>query len=293
MKHVNNKGFTLIELLGVITLLGIITLIITPAVSNGLKKSKEKVYEASKDNILIGLKNWASDNKDLLPEKNKDYFIITIGELKREGFLDYELRNPKTQKCYSNNVELLITKNNKAYDYSFYGDLYDGKETDCGTIAYEPFIYLRGKNPIHIDQYEAYVEPGYTAKNESGDDITSNVIVTNNIDNTKFGKYVVKYSVTNNGISKTKKRSVIVDDKEKPVITGPSTTIIDTYEEYFDILDGMDVTDNSGETINLVTVGNLSLGINGTYYITYIATDSAGNTASFRRKFVIEPTEPE
>lgn len=293
MKHVNNKGFTLIELLGVITLLGIITLIITPAVSNGLKKSKEKVYEASKDNILIGLKNWASDNKDLLPEKNKDYFIITIGELKREGFLDYELRNPKTQKCYSNNVELLITKNNKAYDYSFYGDLYDGKETDCGTIAYEPFIYLRGKNPIHIDQYEAYVEPGYTAKNESGDDITSNVIVTNNIDNTKFGKYVVKYAVTNNGISKTKKRSVIVDDKEKPVITGPSTTIIDTYEDHFDILDGMDVTDNSGETINLETIGNLSLGINGTYYITYIATDSAGNTASFRRKFVIEPTETE
>lgn len=292
MKHVNNKGFTLIELLGVITLLGIITLIITPAVSNGLKKSKEKVYEASKDNILIGLKNWASDNKDLLPEKNKDYFIITIGELKREGFLDYELRNPKTQQCYSNNVELLITKNNKAYDYSFYGDLYDGKETDCGTIAYEPFIYLRGKNPIHIDQYEAYIEPGYTAKNESGDDITSNVIVTNNIDNTKFGKYVVKYAVTNNGVSKTKKRSVIVDDKEKPVITGPSTTIIDTYEDHFDILDGMDVTDNSGETINLETIGNLSLGINGTYYITYIATDSAGNTASFRRKFVIEPTEP-
>ena len=51
----------------------------------------------------------------------------------------------------------------------------------------------------------------------------------------------------------------------------------------------MEVTDNSGETINLETVGNLSLGLNGTYYITYFATDSAGNTASFRRKFVIEP----
>ena len=57
----------------------------------------------------------------------------------------------------------------------------------------------------------------------------------------------------------------------------------------YDILDGMEVTDNSGETINLETVGNLSLGLNGTYYITYFATDSAGNTASFRRKFVIEP----
>lgn len=289
MKHANNIGFTLIELLGVITLLGIITLIITPAVSDGLKKSKEKVYKTSKDNILFGLKNWASDNKNLLPEKNKDYFIITIGELKQEGFLDYELRNPKTQKCYSNSVELLITKNDKAYDYSFYSDLYDGKETDCGTIAYEPFIYLKGKNPIHIDQYEEYVEPGYTAKNESGADITSNVIVTNNINNTEFGNYVVKYTITNNGISKTKKRTVIVDDKEKPVITGPSTTVIYNSVDNYNILDGMDVTDNSGETINLETVGNLSLGLNGTYYITYFATDSAGNTASFRRKFVIEP----
>lgn len=290
MKHANNIGFTLIELLGVITLLGIITLIITPAVSDGLKKSKEKVYNASKDNILFGLKNWASDNKNLLPENNKDYIVITIGELKQEGFLDYEFRNPKTQKCYSNSVELIITKNEKSYDYGFYGDLYDGKETDCGTIAYEPFIYLRGKNPIHIDQYEEYVEPGYTAKNESGVDITSNVIVTNNIDNTKFGNYVVKYTITNNGISKTKKRTVIVDDTEKPVITGPSTTILDNSVNNYDILDGMDVTDNSGETIKLETVGNLSLGLNGTYYITYFATDSAGNTASFRRKFVIEPT---
>ena len=289
MKHANNIGFTLIELLGVITLLGIITLIITPAVSDGLKKSKEKVYNASKDNILFGLKNWASDNKNLLPEKNKDYIVITIGELKQEGFLDFEFRNPKTQKCYSNSVELLITKNDKAYDYSFYSDLYDGKETDCGTIAYEPFIYLRGKNPIHIDQYEEYVEPGYTAKNESGVDITSSVVVTNNINNTEFGNYVVKYTITNNGISKTKKRTVIVDDKEKPVITGPSTTVIYNSVDNYDILDGMDVTDNSGETINLETVGNLSLGLNGTYYITYFATDSAGNTASFRRKFVIEP----
>lgn len=289
MKHANNIGFTLIELLGVITLLGIITLIITPAVSDGLKKSKEKVYNASKDNILFGLKNWASENKNLLPEKNKDYIVITIGELKQEGFLDFEFRNPKTQKCYSNSVELLITKNDKAYDYSFYSDLYDGKETDCGTIAYEPFIYLRGKNPIHIDQYEEYVEPGYTAKNESGVDITSSVVVTNNINNTEFGNYVVKYTITNNGISKTKKRTVIVDDKEKPVITGPSTTVIDNSVDNYDILDGMEVTDNSGETINLETVGNLSLGLNGTYYITYFATDSAGNTASFRRKFVIEP----
>ena len=289
MKHANNIGFTLIELLGVITLLGIITLIITPAVSDGLKKSKEKVYKASKDNILFGLKNWASENKNLLPEKNKDYIVITIGELKQEGFLDFEFRNPKTQKCYSNSVELLITKNDKAYDYSFYSDLYDGKETDCGTIAYEPFIYLRGKNPIHIDQYEEYVEPGYTAKNESGVDITSSVVVTNNINNTEFGNYVVKYTITNNGISKTKKRTVIVDDKEKPVITGPSTTVIYNSVDNYDILDGMEVTDNSGETINLETVGNLSLGLNGTYYITYFATDSAGNTASFRRKFVIEP----
>ena len=103
---------------------------------------------------------------------------------------------------------------------------------------------------------------------------------------------VRKYTLADEHLGRKKttySRTVIVDDKEKPVITGPSTTVIYNSVDNYDILDGMEVTDNSGETINLETVGNLSLGLNGTYYITYFATDSAGNTASFRRKFVIEP----
>ena len=57
---------------------------------------------------------------------------------------------------------------------------------------------IRFNVEVTPEPYEEYVEPGYTAKNESGADITSNVIATNNINNTEFGNYVVKYTITNN-----------------------------------------------------------------------------------------------
>lgn len=281
------KGFTLVELLGVIILLGVIALVITPAVDKTIKKGKVEAFEKTKENILAGAQNWASDNRMILPEKDNDFITITIKELKQEGYLDYELRNPKTKKCISNNVELSVTRKSENFDYSFVGELEDGPDSDCGSVADTPYLFLNGKNPYYLNQNGTYEEPGYSAKDVDNNDITDDVVITNNINPAEYGEYTVKYSVTNSGVKTTKTRKVIVKDNEKPVITFPLSTILDISTTTFNSLDRVTVTDNSGEEITPVVAGNISLGVEGTYYLTYIATDSSGNTNSLKRKIIV------
>ena len=62
------KGFTFVELLAVITIIGIIGLIVTPTLEKMIKENSNKIYNTQLDNIKLSLQNWASDNKELLPE---------------------------------------------------------------------------------------------------------------------------------------------------------------------------------------------------------------------------------
>ena len=124
------KGFTLVELLGVITILGIIALIIIPVVENSNKRIKKKAYEKQKDAIILALKDYRTSTPELF--YTTDVVNITLGELKELGFIDYDLRNPKTEMCISNDLQLKIEKFHNNYEYSIIGDeLIDGNEYDC------------------------------------------------------------------------------------------------------------------------------------------------------------------
>ena len=84
------------------------------------------------------------------------------------------------------------------------------KDTEGLTdITYYPVITLNGGDVI-LKLGENYVDPGYSA-DLNGEDVTSQVVVTNNIDNTTFGSYKVNYSVKNSdGFSATESRNVFV-----------------------------------------------------------------------------------
>ena len=71
-------------------------------------------------------------------------------------------------------------------------------------------ITLSGDENIYLYKNQEYVEPGFSAKDSKGKDITEKVNTDNNIDITKSGDYEVKYSVDN--IVKTRK--VIVKEAE-------------------------------------------------------------------------------
>lgn len=71
-------------------------------------------------------------------------------------------------------------------------------------------ITLTGDETIYLYKNEEYIEPGFSAKDSKGIDLTDKVNTDNNIDITKSGEYEVKYSVD----ELFKIRKVIVKEAE-------------------------------------------------------------------------------
>ena len=277
------NGFTLIELLGVIVLIGILALITVPAVDTVIKRGKQKAYDMTKDTIINAAKNWLTDNKSLFDDG--DTLTLTLADLKEQGYLDFNIKNPSSSTCLDNTMEVAVTRDGKKYNYAIVDDeLVDGTATDCEAVGRTPSIYLLGSNPLNVEINSTFTDPGAIATDTDGNDISNKIITTDTVDtSTPIDNFKYKYTVLSDGITKTIIRKINVVDSTAPVITGANNTaLIDTVASY-DLMAGVSTTDNSGEAVNVVAKGNLSLGVIGKYTITYIATDSSGNTATVTR----------
>lgn len=83
------------------------------------------------------------------------------------------------------------------------------KTTTRNTIP--PTIVLKGANYITLNIGAIYSEPGYSARDSKGNDLTGNVRVSGSVNTGIAGTYVVKYSVTDSsGLTSTKQRTVKV-----------------------------------------------------------------------------------
>jgi len=58
-----------------------------------------------------------------------------------------------------------------------------------------PVITIKGDNPYTVGTGTAYLDPGATATDDIDGDITSNIVVTNNVNTADTGFYQVKYNV--------------------------------------------------------------------------------------------------
>ena len=88
------------------------------------------------------------------------------------------------------------------------------KVRDNNSISYDNKLYyitLYGDNKMTVYLNEEYDDPGYSGKDDTGKDLTSKVVVVNNIDNSNVGTYKVSYTLSNI----TKER--IVNVIEKPI----------------------------------------------------------------------------
>ncbi len=150
----------------------------------------------------------------------------------------------------------------------------------------KPSLKLNGSRTVTINYNDKYVEKGYTAY-LNNKDIKDKVVVENNVDLSKIGKYVIKYSIENNkGKNKiVKERNIIVIDNDNPTITLIGNNVInlyigDIYNELgynaYDKYDG-DITDK------VITDGKVDTSKAGSYVLTYKVKDSSDNETTVNR----------
>ena len=116
----NKKGFTLIELIGVIVVLLLLMLLVTPLVVNYIRDTKEDAHNLQLNTIEDSAKNWASakENINFLPTIDGECLEVTLGELKKSGYADLNITNPKTNEPYDDSLKVVIRKagNNLTYE---------------------------------------------------------------------------------------------------------------------------------------------------------------------------------
>lgn len=109
----NNKGFTFIEILGVITLLALLSTIIILSVNKTLKDSKETLYQTQIEEIKSAASMWRTDNIEIIPDN--DYYIVSLQQLKDEGYIKNDIINPKTDAPFDN-ITLEVSLNDIKVD---------------------------------------------------------------------------------------------------------------------------------------------------------------------------------
>lgn len=286
------NGFTLIEILAVITIIGVVSLIAMPVVQKNINNSKEQAYNTQIDMIEKAARDWSSENLMYLPELDGDSIHITLYTLMSLGYIEDSLINPLTDKYFDTETVITITKDKNKYKYDI-NVIFSNEKNSVDHDA--PVLFLNGDYITYVEINTNYNELGITSNpeglafythyykntNDYGNEIDS-------IDVTKLGKYKVKYYASNSGKQSSITRYVIVRDTIAPTITVPITeTISTTSVSSYNLKNGVNVTDNSGEIIEPKVIGQLST-IPGNYVVTYIATDSSGNERIKKRTIIVK-----
>lgn len=124
-KRTKNIGFTLAELLAVLVILSLIAMITIPAISDSIKKYKEKICVLQLGYVTEDAKIWAADNMEKLPTLTGETYDVDINTLMTYGYISSDLVNPKTGEAFSTDWVVRITKNNKKYEYTIYDTVAD------------------------------------------------------------------------------------------------------------------------------------------------------------------------
>ena len=307
----NNKGFTLVEILGVIVILIIVFILVYPAVNNIISQSKDTVYQKQINNILNSAYDLSLKKINYLPDyQNKTY--ITLGELKSEGLIDVNVKNPETKENFPDSLVISINNVGAGYEYSnknskLEGDYLYTVEIDNlnnpEIVNLLPTIILNnltknsdGNYIKTLDLNEEVPDFIYTAVSHDNIDLTdivkNNIVINNTvvdkIDSSVSGIYKVSYSVVDqNGYANSLILSVIIADTTQPIITFPEDNTLNKNVTSYNLLNGVICEDNSG-FCDITTNGKIEFGVEGKYVIEYTAKDPSGNTTIKKRIITIE-----
>lgn len=160
-------------------------------------------------------------------------------------------------------------------------------------------IDISGDNPMTIERYTDYIEPGVTAYNRNSIYINTIQQVSNlNTKNADDG-YTIVYQVIdyNFNILDTATRIINVEDTKPPIITLNGNSSVNHEKDFIYIDEGSFATDqieNIDYTNNIVVTSDVCYNIVGTYTVRYNVSDDEGNQAETvtRTVNVIDTTQP-
>lgn len=156
-----------------------------------------------------------------------------------------------------------------------------------------PVITLLGANPAAAECGIEYVDAGAVASDDVDGDITDDIIVSGSVDTNTPGEYLLTYSVSGpTGSAVEVNRTVIVSDSESPTISlvGPGSVTVECGSIYTDAgATAADLCDgNLGNS--LLLEGNVDTATPGSYVLSYLVADAAGNVNAVTRQVNVEDT---
>ena len=154
-------------------------------------------------------------------------------------------------------------------------------ESKADVSSVEPLvnIALVGDANITLEAGQEYIEQGAVAEDNS------QVIVSGEVNTAKAGEYVVTYTSSTPGAAKIE-RKITVTDNQPPVIklVGNTKTTISAESFYKEL--GASVTDLGDPNVKCTAKRPKTK--DGSFTVTYTATDFSGNTASVTRTVTIK-----
>lgn len=290
------NGFTLIELLGVLIILTLLLAVAVPTIEQFLRSSRNKLYNTQLINIENAARLWGTKNMFNLPKAEGESVTISLLQLKLSGFIDYNIKNPRTQKLFPDDMSIVITRHGNGYVYDILTDTGSSNEILDSTA---PLITLNGGISQNVEINTPYQELGATAESRNHDALKVNIRVTKDgkdtsMDTSVLGSYEIIYSASADGKTSTIKRRVNIVDTIAPVLvcsTCESLTIsVESSKDY--ILPTVTATDNSVKgNLTVTKIGSFSSVIPGRKVVTYEAIDASGNRGTLELTFDVADTK--
>lgn len=150
---------------------------------------------------------------------------------------------------------------------------------------YTPLVItLLGENPFTLEAGTSYIEPGATAINSSGVNISANIQMTGIVNASVVGTYIINYDAADSdgNVSVTMTRTVHVVDTTLPIITlvGDISIIVEIGSTYSDAgATASDTYDGVISSSSIAVSSTVDTLIPGDYTVTYNVSDASGNAA--------------
>ncbi len=300
------KGFTLVELLSVIIILGIVALIATPIALNITASVRERANLLTATNLIKAAENYYADSW-IDPNKKED--IIKVNNI--YGSVDVDKKAVDNGELYANSkglTALSVRLDGTCYVKNFYGEL--EKKDDCtlgylGVDTIVPVVTFNVTGTKGLNDWyttSAYVEIN-AFDNESGLDFytwctgtdctptnreTGNKTVSLT-DNVGTQVCVIAYDMAANNSDKIC-TDVIKVDTVKPEITGIADIVVSRGGVANLTAIATDATSDIYSFTH--TPETVDTSKTGTYNVTYVAIDKAGNTKEVTRRVNVSSTAP-